>query len=321
MSDLSDNTLLHMYRQMLTIRRFEEKVAEFLSKGMIHGTGHLYIGEEAVAVGACSAINPDDYITSTHRGHGHCIAKGADLKKMMAELLGKETGYCLGKGGSMHIADVETGNLGANGVVGGSIGIACGAGVTIKMKNLKKVVVCFFGDGALNQGIFHESANLASVWKLPVIFLCENNQYAMSTSNKLSFNIDDLSKRADSYGIPGVTFDGNDVLLVYQQVKKAAQFAREGGGPTLLVAETYRWKGHSRSDAERYRTKEEVASWRKRCPITRFKRFLKENKVASDEEFARIEKEVERSIEEAVEFAQKSPFPPCSSLEKHVYAP
>jgi len=318
--ELSRSALVQMYKQMLTIRRFEEKVAEFLVKGMIHGTGHLYIGEEAVAVGACRAIKPDDYITSTHRGHGHCIAKGADLNRMMSELLGKETGYCKGKGGSMHIADVERGNLGANGVVGGGIPIACGAGITIKMKGLKRVVLCFFGDGAVNQGVFHESLNLASVWSLPVIFICENNQYAMSTATRIAFNIKDLSLRAASYGMPGVKVDGNDALRVYEEVSKAVSRARDGKGPSFVVCQTYRWKGHSRSDAERYRTREEIAKWKKKCPLKRFGGYLLDRGVLNKEEIEQIEEEVTSSIEQAVDFAQNSSFPSWETLEEDVYA-
>lgn len=317
---LNDNDLIQMYKQMLTIRRFEEKVAEFLSQGMIHGTGHLYIGEEAIAVGACKAINKEDYITSTHRGHGHCIAKGAQLDRMMSELFGKETGYCRGKGGSMHIADVEKGNLGANGVVGGGIPIACGAAITIKMKKIDQVVLCFFGDGALNQGVFHESVNLASVWDLPVIFICENNLYAMSTATKVAFKIKDLSLRAASYGIPGVTIDGNDVFKVYEEVSKAVSHARKGKGPSLLVCQSYRWKGHSRSDAERYRTKEEIIEWKKRCPIERFKKCLLDKGILTRDRIEEIEKEVNLSIKQAAKFAQESPFPSLETLEEDVYA-
>jgi len=317
---LNKNDLIKIYRQMLTIRRFEEKVAEFLSQGMIHGTGHLYIGEEAIAVGACRAIKGEDYITSTHRGHGHCIAKGADLNKMMAELLGKETGYCRGKGGSMHIADVAGGNLGANGVVGGGIPIACGAGITIKMKGLKRVVLCFFGDGAVNQGVFHESLNLASVWDLPVIFICENNLYAMSTATGVAFKIKDLSLRAASYGMPGVKVDGNDVLRVYEEISKAVSRARKGRGPSFVVCETYRWKGHSRSDAERYRTREEVREWKKRCPIERFAKYLLDEGILTRKKIEQINREVNLSIEQAVEFAQNSPFPSLETLEQDVYA-
>lgn len=318
--ELKEAILIEMYRQMLTIRKFEEKVAEFLAQGVIHGTGHLYIGEEAVAVGACRAIRPDDYITSTHRGHGHCIAKGADLNRMMSELLGKETGYCRGKGGSMHIADVKAGNLGANGVVGGGIPIACGAGITVKLKGMKRVVLCFFGDGAVNQGVFHESLNLASVWKLPVIFICENNQYAMSTATRIAFNIKDLSLRASSYGIPGTRVDGNDVLAVYQEVKRAVPRARSGKGPSFIVCETYRWKGHSRSDAERYRTREEVAEWKRKCPIERFKQYLLSKDLLTGAQIDKIEEEVRSSIEQAVDFANKSPFPSLETLEEDVYA-
>ena len=227
--DLPRERLQDMYLKMLQIRAFEEKVAYFFSRGMVHGTTHLYIGEEATAVGAIANLSDDDIITSTHRGHGHTIAKGIDLGGMMAELLGKAAGYCKGKGGSMHIADLSKGNLGANGVVGGGIPIATGAGITVKLRGEDKVVVCFFGDGAINEGTFHESVNLASVWKLPVIYLCENNQYGMSMSIRRSTNIEDLSHRAKAYGIPGTRVDGNDVFAVYEAVRQAKEYAKKNG--------------------------------------------------------------------------------------------
>jgi len=317
--ELPRETLLNMMQQMVTIRKFEEQVADFLNQGKIHGTGHLYIGQEAVAVGACAAIRPEDYITSTHRGHGHCIAKGADIKRMMAELFGKETGYCRGKGGSMHIADVEKGNLGANGVVGGSIGIATGAGLTIKMKGWDRVVLCFFGDGALNQGIFHEAVNLASVWQLPVVYIAENNLYAMSTATSIAFNITDFSERAKAYGIPGVNVDGNDVLAVHRTIRDMVARARAGEGPSLVIAHTYRWKGHSRSDAERYRTRDEVQQWKEKCPIRRFRDVLTRRNIGKEPGFDRLEEEVAAAVQDAVAFAQDSPFPASDTLEDGVY--
>ena len=241
----SKDKFLNMYRDMVRIRRFEETVSDLFSQDRIRGTTHLYIGEEAVAVGACNAINPDDYITSTHRGHGHCIAKGATLDKMMAELFGKITGYCKGKGGSLHIADLNAGNLGANGIVGGGIPIAVGSGLTAKYKNTGKVTVCFFGDGAANTGAFHEALNLAGVWKLPVIFVCENNLYAMSVPVKEAFPIQDIVERAPAYGMPGVIVDGMDVLAVKEAVEEAAKRARRGDGPTLIECKNYLYLGHS----------------------------------------------------------------------------
>ncbi|HUT21402.1 MAG TPA: thiamine pyrophosphate-dependent dehydrogenase E1 component subunit alpha, partial [Anaerolineae bacterium] len=242
---------------MYTIRAFEEMAEQLYTLGKVHGTMHLSIGMEASAVGAIAALRPDDLILSTHRGHGHCIAKGADLERMMAEFMGKETGYCRGRGGSMHIADVEGGNLGANGVVGGGLATAMGVGLGLKMQGSDRICLCFFGDGAANLGPFHESLNMAAIWSLPVVFVCENNQYAMSFSVKRAFAIDRISDRAAAYGMPGTTVDGNDLLAVREAVSEAVQRARGGGGPSLIENVTYRWRGHSKSDANRYRTQEE----------------------------------------------------------------
>ena len=317
--ELSKEKLGDMYLKMHQIRDFEEKVAYFFSRGMIHGTTHLYSGEEAVAVGVLSAMEEQDLITSTHRGHGHCIAKGIDLQRMMAELLGKEAGYCKGKGGSMHIADVSKGNLGANGVVGGGISIAVGAGITTAMKKIDRVVVSFFGDGALNEGVFHESLNLASIWNLPVIFVCENNKYAMSLSTHRGFNIEDLAIRASSYGIPGRTVDGNDLSAVYEAATWARGHARREG-PVLLVCDTYRFKGHSKSDANRYRTKEEIEEWKERDPIPRFRVLLESSKRLSPDELDAIEARAAVDIEAAVEFAQAASAPSIDSILDDVYA-
>jgi acetoin:2,6-dichlorophenolindophenol oxidoreductase subunit alpha len=308
-----------IYRKMLHIRAFEEKVAYFFSRGMIHGTTHLYAGEEAVATGACAVLGDADLITSTHRGHGHCIAKGIDLNRMMAELLGKADGYCKGKGGSMHIADLTRGNLGANGIVGGGLSIAVGAGLTLKYKKTDNIVVCFFGDGAINEGVFHESLNLASIWKLPVIFLCENNQYAMSMSSRRSTAVEDLSVRASSYGIPGKRVDGNDFFEVYRAVAEAREHALTVG-PSLIVAETYRYKGHSKSDANAYRTKEEIEQWKERDPIPRFRARLEREGVFTAGELDRIETESADDIEKAVEYAGASPDPSLDTLFEDVYA-
>jgi TPP-dependent pyruvate/acetoin dehydrogenase alpha subunit len=260
----------HALRTMWTIRRFEEAVDDLFARGLMHGTMHLSIGQEASATGSCLPLRADDAITSTHRGHGHCIAKGADLTRMMAELLAKETGYCRGRGGSMHIADVATGNLGANGIVAGGIPIATGAALAYQLRGEDRVVACFFGDGAANEGAFHEAVNLAAIWKLPVVFICENNKYGMSFSTEKSFAIEHISERAAGYGIPGVTVDGNDVVAVHDAVAAAVARARAGEGPTLVENVTYRWKGHSKSDKNLYRTKEEIADWRDRDPILRF---------------------------------------------------
>jgi len=312
--------LLAIYRTMLRIRLFEERVDEFVLKGLIHGTTHLYIGMEAVAVGVCAALEPQDYLTSTHRGHGHCIAKGADLCRMMAELFGRETGYCKGKGGSMHIADLEQGNLGATGIVGSGIPVATGAALAIRMRKEARVVACFFGDGAANQGAFHESLNLAAIWKLPVLYVCENNQYAMSGAAREMFPIPKIAERATAYGIPGMTVDGNDVLAVRAAAADGVARARQGGGPTLLTCETYRWKGHSRSDANRYRTKEEIAAWQARCPIARFRVHLEQTGLLDAQTAAVIERDVLGELEKAVQFAQESPIPTLAGVEADLYA-
>ena len=316
---LSKELLEDMYIKMLHTRLFEEKVAYFFSMGMVHGTTHLYVGEEASAVGACSALEVEDLITSTHRGHGHCIGKGIDLNKMMAELLGKETGYCKGKGGSMHIADLTRGNIGANGVVGGGHAISVGAALTLRMKKQDNVVLCFFGDGASNEGSFHEALNLASVWKLPVIFLCENNLYGMSVPVSKSMNVQDVAVRAAAYGIEGRVVDGNDAIAVYHAVKEAKEYVKEKG-PILIEAKTYRWLGHSKSDANVYRTKEEIASWKEKCPIKRLRKYLEEAGISTAEELDQIEKQAKEDIDKAVEFAQNSPYPSLDTIMDDVYA-
>jgi pyruvate dehydrogenase E1 component alpha subunit len=313
-------SMLGMYRTMLAIRLFEEQVDAFVLKGVIHGTTHLYVGMEATAVGVCAALQPEDYITSTHRGHGHCIAKGADLARMMAELFGKETGYCKGKGGSMHIADLEQGNLGATGIVGSGIPVATGAALAIQMRKEARVVACFFGDGAVNQGAFHESLNLAAIWRLPVVFVCENNQYAMSGATRDMFPIARLSERSSAYRMPGLTVDGNDVLAVHQAAAEAVGRARRGDGPTLLSCETYRWKGHSRSDANRYRTREEIAAWQARCPIARFRTRLEEMGFLDAATAAVIERDVQAELAKAVRFAEESPIPTLEGAEADLFA-
>jgi pyruvate dehydrogenase E1 component alpha subunit len=310
-----------MLLQMHLIRVFEEKADELYALGKVHGTMHLSIGQEAMAVGAIAALRPEDYILSTHRGHGHCITKGADIKLMMAEFMGKETGYCRGRGGSMHIADMEGGNLGANGVVGGGIGMAVGAGLSIKMRGTGQVILCFFGDGAANRGIFHEALNMAAIWTLPVVYLCENNQYGMSMSVERAFPIKDIADRAAAYNMPGLVVDGNDVLTVYEATLEAVERARGGGGPSLIEGKTYRWKGHSKSDQERYRTKEEVETWKERCPIRRFRARLIDERVIDEAEASRIAEEARRLIEEAVVFAEASPEPSVETILEGVYTP
>jgi pyruvate dehydrogenase E1 component alpha subunit len=309
---LDQNLLLKMYRGMVTIRGFEEKAIELFEHNLIRGNIHPCIGQEAVSVGVCSALRRDDYMVNTHRGHGNCIAKGADLRLMMAELMGKSTGYCKGKGGSMHIADFEGGNLGANGIVGGGIPIAVGAGISVQNRGTDQVVACFFGDGATNQGTFHESLNLAALWKLPVIFVCENNQYALSTPIREAISISHISERATAYGIPGMSIDGNDIIEVYTKMKEATGRARAGEGPTLLDCVTYRFFGHFTGDPGRgiaYRTKEEMEQWLQRCPIKRFKEHLFRKRWLTEDLENKIALTVRTSIEEAVRFAQESPLP------------
>ena len=271
-------------------------------------------------MGAIAALRKDDLILSTHRGHGHCIAKGANLALMMAEFMGKESGYCRGRGGSMHIADVESGNLGANGVVAGGIPMAVGIGLSLKMQKLDQIILCFFGDGAANAGPFHEALNMASIWSLPVVFVCENNQYAMSFAFKRAFAIDRISDRASSYGMPGKTVNGNDVLQVYNAVDQAVKRARKGLGPSLIENVTYRWRGHSKSDANLYRTKEEIELWKEKCPIKCFRSKLLEDKILTEKDFDQIERDAYTSIDAAVEFAEKCLEPNLETIEEGVYA-
>ena len=316
---MNKDKMIEMYRKMLEIRLFEEKVFELYGQNLVPGTIHLYTGEEAVAVGVCANLRKDDYIVSTHRGHGHCIAKGARLDRTMAEILGKKTGYCKGKGGSMHIADFNIGMLGATAVVGAGIPIATGAGLSIKLRGTDRVTACFFGDGASNQGTFHEGINLAAVWKLPVLFICENNLYAMGTRQTQVMLIKDIAKRAAAYGIPGVSVDGNDVLTVYEAAKEAVKRARRGNGPMLIECKTYRHKGHSRFDPATYRQKEEVEEWLGKDPIRRLEKRLLENREFSETEAVQIKKEVTDAVEAAVEFATDSPDPAAEEALEDVF--
>ena len=309
------HALLYMWR----IRKFEEAVEDLFGRGMMHGTMHLSIGQEASPTGMCMAMTLQDQITSTHRGHGHCIAKGADLTRMIAELLGKKIGYCGGRGGSMHIADVETGNLGANGVVGGGIPIAAGAALASKMMKCGTVAVSFFGDGAMNEGAFHEAANMAAIWKLPMILFCENNKYGMSSSTEKAFAIDNLADRGKGYGIPGVNVDGNDVVAVYEVAQAAVDRAKAGEGPTLIIAETYRWKGHSRSDKNLYRTKEEIEEWRTKDPIPKFIARVLEEGILTQEQCDVIQNEAIEAIKAAVNEAVKAESAEPSGLLDAVF--
>jgi pyruvate dehydrogenase E1 component alpha subunit len=297
---------------MVRIRRFEEKLIDLKARGAIPGVLHLYIGEEATASGVCAALRTDDFITSTHRGHGHCIAKGGDLSKMIAELFGRSTGYCCGKGGSMHIADASIGILGANGIVGAGIPIAGGAGLSIKLRDSGQVVACFFGDGGANQGTFHESLNLAALWKLPVIFVCENNQYAISVAQSRSTSVEDVFVRKEAYGMHGRMIDGNDVMAVYEATLEATERARNGEGPSLLECKTYRWRGHYEGEADRgrtYRSAEEIEDWKSKCPIERFRKRLLQEELLAQSDLDKIENDIGEEIEKAIRFAEDSPFP------------
>lgn len=320
-AQLTDSQLINVYRMMWRIRFFDEKVDQLFAQGKIHGTTHLAVGQEATAAGSGAVLRTSDWITATHRGHGHTLAKGTDVNAMMAELFGRTTGTNKGKGGSMHIANLDTGNLGANGIVGGGFPIAVGAALTSKMKKNDTVSLAYGGDGSTNEGSFHESINLAAVWDLPVIFFIENNQYGMSGSVKTMTRVKKLSDRAAAYGIRGVTIDGNDVIEVIDTTYEAVERARSGKGPTLIEALTYRWKGHSKSDAKKYRTKEEEEEWRKlRDPIKLAReRFIKAG-IFTEEEAAEIRAEMKESIEDAVAFAENSPVADKKTLFENVYA-
>ncbi|MCC7354454.1 MAG: thiamine pyrophosphate-dependent dehydrogenase E1 component subunit alpha [Anaerolineae bacterium] len=317
---LSSETKVEMLRKMWLIRAFEEKAEQLYALGKVHGTMHLSIGQEASAVGAVAALRPDDYMLSTHRGHGHCLAKGADPRRTMAEFLGKVTGYCRGRGGSMHIADVGSGNLGANGVVAGGVPIAVGVGLSIQMQRMERIVLCFFGDGAAHEGAFHESLNLASLWRLPVIFLCENNQYAMSLATERGLAVSAIAQHAASYAMPGTQVDGNDVIAVFTATSAAAERARAGGGPSLIEALTYRWRGHSKSDKQLYRSREELEAWKAKDPIPRFAQSLEREDLLDTEKAGHVEAEARAAIEEAVRFAEESEEPPLAEILQGVYA-
>ena len=320
-SELWKEDLLGLYRQMRRIRDFEMTVYEGVERGLSAGGPHLYVGEEAVAVGVCSALRPTDYITSTHRGHGHLIAKGGQMKPMMAEIMGKATGYCKGKGGSMHIADLDLGILGANGIVGGGLPTAVGAALSSKLKQGGWVVASFFGDGAANTGSFHESLNMAAAWKLPVIFVNENNLFAMFTPMQWTTAITDLSDRAAAYGMPGISVDGNDVLAVHQVATEARGRALAGEGPTLLECKTYRLLGHYVGDPQDYRTPEEVEEQKKNDPLLRFEQYLASAGVMDEALKEQITAETKQEAEEALKFAVDSPDPDVSEITQDVRYP
>ena len=317
----SADELKEALRKMILIRRFEEGAEESYTRGLIHGTMHLSIGQEASAVGSTMMLRKTDYITSTHRGHGHCIGKGADPKLMFAEFFGKEEGYCRGRGGSMHIADVESGNLGANGIVAGGIPIAVGAALAIKKQKRDDVAVCFFGDGATNEGAFHESLNMAAIWKLPVVFICENNKYGMSVSTERSMAVADVATRAVGYNMEGVIVDGNRIEDVAEAVQAAITKARGGGGPTLVECKTYRIRGHSKSDRNRYRSKEEIEEWRLRDPIGHFETELVAQGLATADEITAINAAVEAEIAAGIEFAKNGTDPLPGDVTRDVYTP
>jgi TPP-dependent pyruvate/acetoin dehydrogenase alpha subunit len=319
-ASISRELKLQMYERMQQIRMFETSTIEHAKKKQIRGPLHLYIGEEANAVGACAALEKGDYVTSTHRGHGHCIAMGGDLRKMLAEILGRATGYCKGKGGSMHIADLDLGIIGANGIVGAGMPIAVGAAIAMDNLNRKNAVLCFFGDGASNTGSFHESLNMASIWNLPVVFFCENNGYAISTSACDSLNIHDISIRGVSYGIPGLSIDGNDVLEVYLAVRQARERALRGEGPTLIESKTYRTIGHWIGDPVRYRTGNEEEEWRAKCPVKRLRDYLLSTKDATEAEIAQIDARVKAEIKEADAFASDSSDPQPEEALSDIFA-
>jgi TPP-dependent pyruvate/acetoin dehydrogenase alpha subunit len=310
--------LIRLYRTMLTIRRFEERVIVDYHSGAIPGLVHSYIGQEAVAAGVCTNLRPDDRIISNHRGHGHCIAKGADLNRMMAEIYGRKTGYCKGKGGSMHIADFSIGMLGSNGIVAGGLPIAAGAALAAQLEGGDRVVVLFFGDGASNEGEFHEVLNLASIWKLPLIFACENNLYGVNTPVKYATGLEHVSERATGgYGIPGVVVDGNNVVAVGETTKRAVARVRAGGGPVFLEFMTYRWRGHFEAPGmPDLRPVAELEAWKRKCPVAGFQRILLKNRIASKQELEVIDTQVMQQIDDSVNYALASPLPaPEDALE------
>jgi len=317
--DISREKLLWMYERMQMIRHFENQLHEDFAAGKIPGFVHLYAGEEAIAVGVCAHLTDSDFITSTHRGHGHCIAKGVSVREMMAEIFGKASGCCKGKGGSMHIANVDKGMLGANGIVGGGPPLACGAGLTGRVKGTGQVTACFFGDGGSNQGTTAESLNLASIWKLPVVFFCENNRFAQTTSADFSVGGNDIAARGAAYGMPGVVVDGQDVLAVYEAAGEAFKRARAGEGPTLLECQTYRYFGHFEGDNLKYRTRDEEAEFKERDCIERFRETVVSQNLVKSDELDGIDEQVRETLADAVRFAAESPAPKPEECLDDVY--
>jgi TPP-dependent pyruvate/acetoin dehydrogenase alpha subunit len=319
--DIQDQKYVEMFRQMHLIRAFEEQTVKLYMKNIVKGSTHVYAGEEAIAVGVCAALIPGDYITSTHRGHGHCLARGGDPNKMMAELMGRATGYCKGKGGSMHIADLDLGILGANGIVGGGISLATGAAYACRYRNDGHVTVCFFGDGGINQGVFYEVANMAAMWKLPIIYVCERNQFQEFGYSEWYYADQDLTKRTEPFGFKGVEVDGNDLLAVYEVAQQCVEKARQGEGPSFIVANTYRYYGHTVGDPLTYRKPGEVEIWKdeNHDPILRFKKYLIREEILPEHECDAIQKSAAQVIDQAVEFAINSPMPDPSTLLEDVY--
>ncbi len=317
---MDKDTALSLYRQMLLMRRFEEKLFELFSTRVMPGTMHQYNGQEAVAAGVCAHLEKEDYITSTHRGHGHCLAKGASAREVMGEMFAKTTGCCKGLGGSMHIADFSVGMLGANGIVAGGIPMAVGAGWSCQYRETKNLAVSFFGDGAANEGAFHEALNLAATWKVPVVFVCENNLYGFSTHYKRTLAVEDIADRAAAYGMPGAVVDGMDVEAVYDAAGEAVDRARNGLGPTLLECKTYRFRGHSRFEDPSYRTKEELAQWQKRDPIEVYPKRLENRFGLGADQIEAMEKEIAGILEDAVSFAESSPDPEPNDYRNFIYA-
>lgn len=318
---LSRERLLELYETMQLIRQFELTVQEQFAKGSIPGFVHLYAGQEAVATGVCAHLRDDDYIASNHRGHGHCIAKGCSLNGMMAEIFGRATGLCKGKGGSMHIADMERGMLGANGVVGGGLPLATGAALSAKLRGTDQVAVCFFGDGTVAQGVLHECLNLAAIWQLPVIFVCENNRYAEATPIKFVWSGQNIAGIATTYGIPGVTVDGQDVLAVYSELETLVARARSGGGPALVECETYRFFGHFEGDTQTYKDPSEAEIFTQRDPLIIFSRRVQEEGLLTEADLQQVENKVRDAVAAALEFALNSPWPDESDLLRDVFSP
>lgn len=318
---VSEDELKEMYRKMVSIRKAETAFQKEFYAGNVPGFIHLYLGEEAIASGVCMNLNKDDYVTSTHRGHGHFIAKGSDLNRIAAEIMGKKTGLCEGRGGSMHMTDMDNGMLGTTGIVGGGFPMAAGLGLAFQKLGTEQVSVCFFGDGSVNEGSFHEAFNLAAIWNLPVIFVCENNLYAQSTPQEYHQKVKDIAKRAEGYGVPGEIVDGMDVIAVYEAANRAVERARSGQGPTFIECKTYMYSGHYVGDAKGYRYPDEMEYYQnERDCIDLFKKKMMGNGVLTEEDFAAIDQEVDDKVKEAIQFAKDSPFPDASEVTEHVYA-